>query len=126
MHEMSLCRALIASAERELSRHPDCSLTSIQVSVGALSGCEPDLLEHLFPHAAAGTCAANSRLEIQFQSASVSCTVCAQESTALPNDLCCKACGSAAVRLIAGDGVFLTGVGLRKTASYPEGVVSDV
>lgn len=112
VHELSLCRALIASAERELAKHPGRALRALQVSVGALSGCEPDLLAHLFPHATPGTAAENARLEISFQPASVACTVCDQVSTALPNELCCKACGSAAVRLVAGDGVFLTGLSL--------------
>ncbi|NSL56706.1 hydrogenase maturation nickel metallochaperone HypA/HybF [Uliginosibacterium aquaticum] len=116
MHELALCRALITSAERELANHPGRQLRALQVSVGALSGCEPDLLTHLFPHASPDTSAAGAKLEITFQPARVRCTRCGQEAEVAPNALCCPACGSPAVQLIAGDGVLLTGLILREDA----------
>ncbi len=112
MHELALCRALIGCAERELARHPGRQLRALQVSVGALSGCEPELLLHLFPHASQDTAAAGASLAIEFQPARVRCNACARFSEVTPNALCCPACGSAAVVLEAGDGVFLTGLTL--------------
>lgn len=114
MHELSLCRALIASAEKELSRHPGCALRVLKVSIGALSGCEPDLLAQLFSHASPGTCAANATLEIEFQPVSVRCIHCGKTSTATPSNLCCPTCSSNEVQLAGGDGVFLTGLTLTE------------
>ncbi|WP_158239264.1 hydrogenase maturation nickel metallochaperone HypA [Uliginosibacterium sp. TH139] len=116
MHELALCRALITCAERELAKHPGRQLRALQVSVGALSGCEPDLLAHLFPHASPDTSAAGAKLEITFQPARVRCRRCGQEAEVAPSALCCPACGSLAVQLIAGDGVLLTSLTLREDA----------
>lgn len=116
MHEMSLCRALIASAERELENHPGRHLRALQVSVGALSGCEPELLTHLFPHASLETKTAGAALEISFQPASVRCGECGKTSEVRPNDLRCPACGGMNVSLNAGEGVYLTGLILREDA----------
>lgn len=116
MHEMSLCRALISSAERELIKHSGRRLQALKVCVGALSGCEPALLAHLFPHAAQGTMAEGAELTIEFQAARVRCTACKKPADVAPNQLCCPACGSPAVQLIEGDGVFLTGLVLREVS----------
>jgi len=114
MHEMSLCQALISTALRELEQHPGLAIKRLKVSVGALSGCEASLLTPLFPHAAAGSSLAQSELEIEEQAAVVRCTACGTESAVQPNKLLCSACASPAVQIIAGDGVFLTNLVLRK------------
>lgn len=115
MHELSLCQALIATAERQLAQRPDLAgrrLKSLKVSVGALSGCEADLLEHMFPHACAGTLAAEATLEVEFQAAEVACEDCGTRREVSANQLTCPQCGSNRVELVAGDGVFLTGLSL--------------
>ncbi len=113
MHELSLCRALLASAEQQLAGQADRPVKTLHVSIGALSGCEPDLLQSLFPHASAATRFAGAELVIHFQPATVQCQSCGQTGEVPPNRFACPACASLEVRLIAGDGVFLTGITLR-------------
>jgi len=113
MHEMSLCRALLATAEQQLAAHQDQAITALRVNVGALSGCEPELLASLFPHAAKATRFANAKLLIDFEAARVHCLVCGKSGEVPPNRFACPHCASLEVRLIAGDGVFLTGITLR-------------
>ncbi|MBS1210201.1 MAG: hydrogenase nickel insertion protein HypA [Proteobacteria bacterium] len=115
MHELSLCQALIATAERQLAARPEHAgrrLKALKVSVGALSGCEPDLLMHLFPHATPGTQAEGAELKVEFQPAQVACNACGERRDVSANQLACPACGGNNVSLVAGDGVFLTGLTL--------------
>lgn len=115
MHELSLCRALITAAERALASRPDHAgqrLRRLAVSVGALSGCEPALLAHLFPHATPGTRAAGAELDIRFQPAVVVCDDCAARAEVAVHQLCCPICRSPRVRLVEGDGVYLVGMSL--------------
>lgn len=111
MHEFSLCTALVEAAERQLAAHPGRRLRELRVSVGALSGCEPDLLLHLFPYASVDSEVEGAVLAIDFQPALVKCPQCGKTLETIPNLLRCPDCGSADVELVAGDGVFLTGLG---------------
>ena len=55
MHELAICQALIEQVERVARDNAARRILSITVSVGPLSGVEPQLLEHAYPLAAAGT-----------------------------------------------------------------------
>lgn len=115
MHERLLCEALITTAGCQLAARPELAgrkLRAIKVSVGALSGCEPALLCHLFPHASPGTVAEGASLEVEFQPARISCLDCGKVQEVPANQLCCPSCGSLRIRLEAGDGVYLTGLSL--------------
>ena len=112
MHELALCRALLATAERQLAEHAQRPVKSQQVSIGALSGCEPDLLLTLFPHATAGSRFARAQLLVEFQPALIECRSCGQTSEVSSNRFNCPVCNSLEVRLIAGESVFLTGITL--------------
>ena len=117
MHELTLARALIASAERALAGQPDGRrVTGLSVTVGAMSGCEPALLQHLFPHAAVGTRFEGAQLEVEFQPMQVVCRDCGQTSKVEPGRLLCPVCDSLAVTVSAGEGVFLTGLHLSSEA----------
>lgn len=113
MHELSLCQALIRTAENQLAARPEHAgrrLKALKVSVGALSGCEPDLLVHLFPHATPATVAEGAQLQIEFQPAVVVCEACGTHREVATNQLTCPVCGDSRVHLSAGEGVFLTGL----------------
>jgi len=115
MHELSLCEALIDTARRQLDARPEYAgrrLKSLKVSIGALSGCEPDLLARLFPHASPGTVAEGAELIVDFQPARVACEACGTERDVAANQLVCPQCGDTHVRLVAGDDVLLTGMTL--------------
>lgn len=115
MHELLLCEALITTAGCQLAAKPELvgrRLRALKVSVGALSGCEPELLCHLFPHASPGTVAEGAELEVELQPARIACRDCGTVREVPPNQLCCPSCGSLRIRLEAGDGVYLTGLSL--------------
>lgn len=118
MHELSLCQALIATARRQLASRPEYAgrrLKSLRVNIGALSGCEPDLLARMFPHASPGTVAEGAELIVDFQPARVACSACGTERDVAANQLVCPQCGDQGVKLVAGDEVLLTGMTLADT-----------
>ncbi len=117
MHELSLCEALISTVRRQLATRPEYAgrrIKSLKVTIGALSGCEPDLLIRMFPHASPGTVAEGAELIVDFQSARVACEACGAERDVAANLLVCPKCGDQGVKLVAGDEVLLTGLTLAE------------
>jgi hydrogenase nickel incorporation protein HypA/HybF len=116
MHELSLCQALIATAQEQLAKRPECAgrhLRALKVTVGALSGCEPELLERMFPHAASGTIAENASLQINFQPVEIECRGCGEKREVAANDWLCPHCGSDQVGMLSGNELLLTGLVLE-------------
>jgi hydrogenase nickel incorporation protein HypA/HybF len=87
-------------------------VTSITIRIGPLSGVEPDLLQHAFPMARAGTVAAEARLIVERLPIRVRCEQCDAETEATPNRLLCGACGDWHTRLVSGDEMLLASVEL--------------
>ena len=114
MHELSVCEALVTQVE-EIAKvnHAD-RVTAILLELGPLSGVEADLLEHAYPLAAAGSCAADAALSINTGSVRVSCRVCGTESAVAPNRIVCGSCQAWQVDVISGDELLLVSVELQK------------
>jgi hydrogenase nickel incorporation protein HypA/HybF len=106
MHEMSICRALIAKVEG-VARARGGRIAVVHVGIGPLSGVEARLLSDAYPLATVGTAAEGSRLEIETAPVRVRCRTCGAESEATPNHLVCPACGDWRTDLISGDEMLL-------------------
>ena len=65
MHELSVCQALIDQVARVAREQRAARISAIHVSVGPLSGIEPQLLEQAYPLAAAGSLAEEAELYIE-------------------------------------------------------------
>jgi hydrogenase nickel incorporation protein HypA/HybF len=107
MHELSVCQALIDEVERLARAQRARRVVSIELEVGPLSGVEPQLLEHAYPLAAAGSCAAGAELRIRRMPVRVHCRQCGHEAEVAPNRLCCAACGAIGVRVTGGEELLL-------------------
>ena len=114
MHEMSLCRSLVAEVERLASARGGTCVTRVSLRVGPLSGVEPALLRAAFPVVAAGSPAAGATLVIEEAGLRVLCERCGVESEVDPGCLRCAACGDWHTRLLGGDELLLTGIELRR------------
>lgn len=113
MHEMSICRALMAKIE-EVARANDArSVVAVRLGIGPLSGVEPRLVAAAFPLVGAGTRAEGSHLEIETMPVRVRCRDCGAETEASPNRLLCGACGAHATELLGGDELLLLSVELE-------------
>ncbi len=113
MHELSVCQALIDQVARVAREQRAARVSAIHVSVGPLSGIEPQLLEQAYPLAAAGSLAEEAELCIESAPIRVYCDQCEQESTAYANRLCALVqCSNWHVELVvvSGDELLLTHV----------------
>ena len=116
MHELSICQALIDQVARVAREHGAGRVLSITVSVGPLSGIEPQLLEHAYPIAAAGTLAEQAELVVETVPVTVRCRTCHAESEAAPNRLVCGRCHDWQVDVTGGEEMLLQRVEIEKAA----------
>jgi len=112
VHELSICQAMLQQVEAIAAQRQARGVTSITIRIGPLSGVEPDLLQHAFPMARAGTVAAEARLIVERLPIRVRCEQCDAETEATPNRLLCGACGDWHTRLVSGDEMLLASVEL--------------
>jgi hydrogenase nickel incorporation protein HypA/HybF len=107
MHELSVCLSLLREVERIARENNAGRVTRISVTVGPLSGVEPDLLQNAYPLAVAGTLAEDAEFRIDVSEIVVKCTQCGAESPAKANRLLCGACGDYRTNLVSGDEMVL-------------------
>jgi hydrogenase nickel incorporation protein HypA/HybF len=117
MHELAVCQALIEQVERVARQNDARRVVSIVITVGPLSGVEPQLLEHAYPLAAAGTIAEHASLVIETVPVRVRCRTCAAETDAASNRLVCGACSDWQVDVIGGEEMILKRVEVETMAS---------
>jgi len=119
MHELSICRALIAQVEG-IARDRAGRVTAVHVGIGPLSGVEARLLASAYPLAAAGSAVEGSNLEIETAPVRVRCRTCGAEGAAAPNRLLCPACGDWRTELMSGDEMLLLRVELEIDDPMPQ------
>ena len=120
MHEMAICAALIRQIESEAGKHRASGVEKVVITVGPLSGVEPELLKRAFSIAKENTLAHNAELECKEGRVRVACTECNKESDATINTLVCGECGSWRTRVVEGDSLLLNHVYFSVPASHPE------
>ena len=114
MHELSVCQGMLTQVEAIALQHQARGVSSITIRIGPLSGVEPDLLQHAFTVARAGTVAAEAILLIERLTIRVRCEQCGAETDAASNRLLCGICGDWHTQLISGDELILASVELVK------------
>lgn len=117
MHEMAVCNELIDQVRANAVRHHASGVGTITVRIGALSGVEPDLLEHAFMIARAGKYTAEADLVVETIPVRVRCRACNNENETSANRLLCNACGGYAIDLVGGDELLLASIELRGVSS---------
>jgi len=116
MHELSICLSLLQQVEQIARERGAVQVVGITLSIGPLSGVEPELLRHAYPLAAAGTVAEDAELIVKIADVVVRCSQCDTETTVVPNKLLCGSCGDFRTRVIAGDELTLMRVELDRQA----------
>lgn len=116
MHELSVCQALIEQVARIARDNGAGRVVSITIAVGPLSGVEPQLLEHAYPVAAAGTVAEQATLVIESAPVRVRCRTCGAETGASPNRVLCGACNGWQVDVVGGEEMLLKRVEIETAA----------
>jgi hydrogenase nickel incorporation protein HypA/HybF len=113
VHELSICQSMLNQVAAIAAERQALGVASITLRIGPLAGVEPDLLQHAFPLARAGTVAADARLIIEWLPIRVRCEKCGAETDAAANRLLCGECGDWHTQLISGDELLLASVELQ-------------
>ena len=107
MHEMAICQGLMRQVEQIAGERGAGRVEKIALSIGPLSGVEPELLERAFEVARMDTVAEAAELEIETGPVVVECRVCGASGEAEVNRLLCPSCGDWKVSLKQGDELLL-------------------
>lgn len=102
MHELSIAQALIEQVEAAAAKEHALRVVRVVITVGALSGVDPEALRSLFPLVAEGTVTAEAELVIEQVATRVRCRACGQETPAEESFSGCAVCGSKDVEVSAG------------------------
>ena len=107
MHEMAICQGLMSQVEQIASERGVERVERIALSIGPLSGVEPELLARAFEVARMDTVAQEAELDIETGPVVVECRVCGASGEAEVNRLLCPSCGEWKVSLKQGDELLL-------------------
>ena len=107
MHEMAICQGLMSQVEQIARERGASRVEHIVLSIGPLSGVEPELLVRAFEVARMDTVAEGAELEIETGPVVVECRVCGASGEAEVNRLLCPVCGNWKVHLQQGDELLL-------------------
>ena len=113
MHELAICRELVAQVSRVAQSHHARRVVSVTVRVGALSGVEPRLLESAYPLVSAGTRARESKLVLEVCALRVRCLECGAQSQPQAASLRCGTCRGRSVEILSGQELLLASVELE-------------
>jgi hydrogenase nickel incorporation protein HypA/HybF len=100
MHELSLCDAILGSAEKHANGQ---SVKQVTVRIGHLRQVVPDALQFSWEVMTDSTGLKGTELVIEQVPAVVECADCGHESTLDLPILVCEACGSFEVKLLSGE-----------------------
>jgi len=115
MHEYSLVLSLIERVEQELKNHGATTALRITVSVGELSGVEPELLASAFEIAREESLLRKTELTVSTVKARWQCTECGRD-VAATTSLSCESCDSPA-KLTEGGEILFESVELEVPSS---------
>ena len=103
MHELGLLRGVVVAVEKTAQSHGAASVAAVGLTVGALSGAQPEALHGAWPLATAGTMLQGATLAIDWIEAAVWCPAC-QANQVIDQfyALTCPVCGQPAGQLVSG------------------------
>ena len=102
MHELSVTESILEIALRHAQRANAKRVTDLHLVIGQLSSIIDDSVQFYWDLVSKDTLAEGARLHFERIPARLTCQDCGQEYTP-QGDLTCPACGSAHVRVTAGD-----------------------
>ncbi len=108
MHELSLVESMVELVENERRKQDFSRVRMIRLQVGALGHAEPGALRFCFDAVTRGTVADGARLEIETVPGEGWCSGCRRTVPLEERFAACPVCGTAPVRMTAGDELRLT------------------
>jgi hydrogenase nickel incorporation protein HypA/HybF len=103
MHEVALAQSIVDLVEDQARRDSFTRVSTVHISLGALSRVDPQALDFGFEVAARGTVAEGAKLAIDRPGGMGFCTACSKNVAVDGYGDACPACGGYAWLLIRGD-----------------------
>ena len=103
MHEMALCEGVIEIIEAEARRQSFARVKTVWLEIGALSQVEPEAMRFCFEVVAAGSAAAEAKLEIIVLPGVGWCMRCVKSVPIERRYDPCPCCGGYQLQVTAGD-----------------------
>jgi len=122
VHEMTICQGLIDQVGRIAREQGASRVDNIVLSIGPLSGIEPQLLSRAFDIACLETIAEDAELEIETGPVVVECRCCGAIGEARINRLKCPSCGDWQVNLKQGDELLLLRLEISGIADFSSNI----
>jgi hydrogenase nickel incorporation protein HypA/HybF len=116
MHELSVAESILEQVEELAAREGADGVNRVTVSVGSLSGVEPDALEFAFPVALETSGLDGVELVIERVPAHMKCAACGRTTEPEFPFAVCAHCGSAEVECLGGRELLIQSVELLKPA----------
>lgn len=113
MHELSIAQALVEQLEKLVAENGATGIAGLTLSIGTLSGVDPDALEMAFPLAAESTAAAGAKLTLSLETARAFCKDCSRGFEPEFPFFVCEVCGSGNVEIAGGRELSIKTVDLR-------------
>ena len=114
MHELALCRAVVATVDRHAAGRP---VVRVRLRVGRLRQVVPEALDLAWHASTTGTALAGAALEVETVPAEVRCADCAACTVLEWPVPVCGACGSHGVEVVAGEELLVTSIDLADPAT---------
>jgi hydrogenase nickel incorporation protein HypA/HybF len=115
MHERSLVASLLRQVESLCAEQGGQAIEEVRIEIGPLAGVEPLLVQGAFVEMASLSHLAGANLIIDNIPLTAHCRSCGVVDVSL-SQIACSCCGSADVRIVAGDEVRLKSVTIRDGA----------
>lgn len=108
MHELSLCRRVLAMIDDSARDNGFNSVKSVVLSIGSLSCIDPDAFQFGFNALKKNTIASDADLELHTIPAAAHCPLCRRDVAIKSYGESCPDCGNALSNIIAGNEMQLT------------------
>jgi len=119
MHELSVTENLLSIALRHAREAGAGRVTDLYVVIGDLSSIVDDSVQFYWDIVAEGSLAEGARLHFRRVPIEVMCVDCRHRYSPARDDLACPACGSARIRIAAGEEFSLEAIDVEEAAPVP-------
>lgn len=123
MHELAITQSILEIALRH-APEPDQRITAINLVVGQLSSMIDDCVQFYWDIISENTLAHGATLHFRRIPAEFTCRDCGQRYPMQGDDFTCPACGSAAVRVTAGEEFLVESIEVETGQPDTSGVTS--
>ena len=110
MHELSITESILEIAQRHAAQANATRITNLYLVIGEFSSIVDDSIQFYWDIIAKDTIAKGAQLHFRRIPAELECTDCGTKFHPDGEDLACPSCGSAAVRITAGEEFYLEAI----------------